>query len=397
MSTTETDAKLAVTDEAQLKSDLHLLDPGTLQADPSADQALAAQCSQVVASLLALDPADHDSRQAGIFAAENMAQEVQSASAAKLDMLNAPIHRIAGLDNDNQGIGTSLAALKVEVEKADPRKFDFDPGWFTRLIGNLPFIGPPMKRYFVQYESARTVIDSIVRSLDIGREQLLRDNVILSDDQKNMRELAARLEKAIKLGQLIDQKLDEELTALPADDPRVKFLSEEVLFSLRQRVIDVQQQLAVNQQGILATELIIRNNKELVRGVNRAINVTSRALQVAATIAIALADQKQVLDKVESVNQTTSDLIAGTAQQLKEQGSQIHKQASTAMLDIESLKSAFADIDVAIDELFRFRSEALPRMAQTVSELDQVTSKAQQSLARIDASSQSEGLIKIDV
>ena len=159
----------------------------------------------------------------------------------------------------------------------------------------------------------------------------------------------------------------------------------------------MQQQLAVNQQGILATELIARNNKELIRGVNRAINVTARALEVAATVAIALADQKVVLDKVESVNQATSDLIASTAEQLKEQGAAIQKQASSAMLDINALKSAFADIDVAIDDLATFRSQALPMMAQSVRELDEVTARAAASIEKMDATKYSENTIKIEV
>jgi hypothetical protein len=46
------------------------------------------------------------------------------------------------------------------------------------------------------------------------------------------------------------------------------------LFALRQRTLDLQQQLAVNQQGVLAIEIIIRNNRELIRGVDRALDVT---------------------------------------------------------------------------------------------------------------------------
>ena len=253
------------------------------------------------------------------------------------------------------------------------------------MLGYLPFIGPPIKRYFTQYESTRTVIDAIIKSLDLGRGQLTRDNVILAEDQKEMRGLTVRLATAVKMGQMVDEKLSKRVDALDSTEPRQKFLNEEVIFPLRQRIIDLQQQLAVNQQGILATELIARNNKELIRGVNRAINVTARALEVAATVAIALADQKVVLDKVESVNQATSDLIASTAEQLKEQGAAIQKQASSAMLDINALKSAFADIDVAIDDLATFRSQALPMMAQSVRELDEVTARAAASIEKMDA------------
>lgn len=395
MNTKNDDAELAVIDKSQLDTEAEIVEAEAAGAadDPELDE----QTEKVVDALLALNPDDHDARLTGKNTAAELGLSLQEQSAKKLDMLKAPIHRIVDRGDSRGDVGTSLADLKVEVERADPRRFNFDPGWFSRMLGYLPFIGTPLKRYFVRYESTRSVIDAIVKSLGIGREQLKRDNEILADDQKTMRELTGRLARAIGMGQMIDRKLDERLSALETDDARRRFLSEEVQFPLRQRIIDLQQQLAVNQQGILATELISRNNNELIRGVNRAINVTSRALQVAATVAIALADQKAVLNKVESVNKTTSDLIAGTAEQLKEQGAEIQRQASSAMLDMESLKSAFADIDVAIGDLQTFRSEALPMMAQTIQELDVVTEQAGESIRRLDAIPEAGNRIQLEV
>jgi uncharacterized protein YaaN involved in tellurite resistance len=213
-----------------------------------------------------------------------------------------------------------------------------------------------------------------------------------------MREMTARLEKAIKLGQLIDQKLQYKLDReIAPTDAKHKFIAEELMFPLRQRIIDLQQQLAVNQQGILATELIVRNNKELARGVDRALNVTVNALQVAATVAMALANQKIVLDKIESVNKTTSDLIANTSARLKTQGVQIQKQAASAQIDMNALKSAFADINQALTDLSQFRVNALPQMASTVLELDKITSDAEKTIKELEKGNQARPEIKIDV
>mgnify|MGYP001598821341 CR=1 FL=1 len=161
--------------------------------------------------------------------------------------------------------------------------------------------------------------------------------------------------------------------------------------------MDLQQQLAVNQQGVLAIEIIIRNNKELVRGVNRSLNVTVTALEVGATVAMAVANQKIVLDKVNSVSKTTSDLIAGTAARLKTQGVEIHKQASTAQLNIESLKTAFADIKAAMDDVSNFRVHALPQMSSTILELDKVSAEAEKSIKKMEVGNRTKLQIKIDL
>jgi len=75
----------------------------------------------------------------------------------------------------------------MQVEALDPACFNLDPGWFSRIIGYIPGIGSPLKRYFSKYENAQTIINSIIQSLEMGREQLKRDNITLTEDQKTRR------------------------------------------------------------------------------------------------------------------------------------------------------------------------------------------------------------------
>src|SRR5690606_4107279 len=179
-----------------------------------------------------------------------------------------------------------------------------------------------------------------------GREMLRRDNLILADDQTALKGMLDQLRRQIDLGRMIDRRLLAEIESLPMEDPKRGFMEEELLFPLRQRILDLQQQLAVSQQGILALEVVIRNNRELMRGVDRAINVTVSALNVAVVVAMALANQRLVLDRVRSINTTTSDLIAGTAQALRTQGVEIQTQASSTVLDMEKLEQAFSDVNL---------------------------------------------------
>lgn len=147
--------------------------------------------------------------------------------------------------------------------------------------------------------------------------------------------------------------------------------------------MDLQQQLIVGQQAVLATEIIIRNNRELIRGVDRSINVTISALQVAVTVALALERQQLVLDKIEAINATTSGLIAGTAERLRTQGTAIHQQAASSMLDMDALRSAFSDINSALDEVTRYRRDALPKMETQVRELDRLAADHERTMDRI--------------
>ncbi len=362
------------------------------------DPALLKQAEDISKSLLAVNMKDPETQAVVRSSVEGMCSKLQIEAGKKSAMLKAPIITLAKKGEDGGPVAKSLVDLKLQVEELDPGNFDFEAGWFTRTLGFLPFIGTPLKTYFTQYESASTVIDAIVRSLDDGGEQLKRDNITLQNDQNDMRSMTLRLQEGITLGQLIDKHLSDKLeTDLMKDDPLYKFVADELLFPLRQRIQDLQQLLAVNQQGVLTIEIVIRNNKELIRGVNRATTVTVQALQVAVTLSMALANQKIVLEKIQAVNDTTNSLIAGTAEKLKTQGAEIHKQASETSLDMNVLKQAFADINAAMDDISNFRQQALPKMAQNILELDNLTKDAEKKIIDIERTKQVSSALEIEI
>jgi uncharacterized protein YaaN involved in tellurite resistance len=394
----EASQKLAVLSAETVKKDLQKGGLGVPVIDPGEEKDLESKADDFVKQLIDFPPGELREEEERKRSVEQMGLEAQRDAVKRSEMLKQPMTALSKRAEDGGEVANALIGLKLKVEELDPGKFDFEPGWFSRALGRIPGVGTPIKRYFSKYESAQTVIQAIVRSLKDGKERLLRDNVTLSEDQKLMRESTHKLDRAIRLGQLMDQKLQHRLDReIPADDPRHRFVSEELLFPLRQRIMDLQQQLVVNQQGVLAAEIIIRNNKELARGVDRSLMVTITALEVGATVALALANQKIVLEKMDAVGKTTSDLIAGTAARLKTQGVEIHKQASSAQLNIESLKAAFADIRTAMDDISNFRVQALPQMAASVLELDKLSREAGKTILKMEEGNQSKLKIKIDV
>lgn len=392
---------LAVPDTEAIRKELGLLDPEAVAREEKKDEQLEKTADEFVASVLAWDPNDSsqlNARDANIAAVEQLGSKTQQEAARRSAMLKQPIKSLAEKSEDGGVVARSLIELNTQVDQLDPGKFDFEAGWLARTLGRLPGFGTPLQKYFTRFQQADTVIDAIIRALEDGREQLGRDNTTLAMDQKAMRQLTIRLAKTIQLGQLIDQRLGYALERdIAPDDAKRHFVEEELLFPLRQRIIDLQQQMAVNQQGVLATELIIRNNKELMKGVNRAVNVTVSALTIGVTVALALANQKIVLDKVGAVNQTTSRLIEQTASQLRTQGVAIQKQAAESQLNIESLAKAFADIRIALDDIAKFRRQALPTMAQNILKMESLTDTAEEQIRRMEQGNKAEPSISLDV
>lgn len=399
--TTQTQTGLSLIDPLQLKKELQVAELPSVTGLDEPDQAVVQLADEFVRQVLDYNPDDPGQvaiRQGNIASIENLGAKVQKDSAVRSAMLKEPIRKLAAKGEDGGEVANALVDLNMQVEELDPGEFDLEPGWAGRLLGMIPGVGKPMKRYFLKFESAQIVLDAILRSLNGGADMLKRDNITLAEDQQQMRLTTHKLTQTIQLGQVVDQRLGQVLEQeIPSDDARYPFIQEELLFPLRQRVMDLQQQLAVNQQAVLAMEIIIRNNKELIRGVSRAINVTVNALTVAVTVALALANQKIVLEKIESVNATTNKLIGDTARKLKEQGTAINKQASSSQLDIATLKQAFADINSALDDIAKFRREALPQMANAILEMDNMTRESEKAIQKLEQGSGVNPAIALEV
>jgi uncharacterized protein YaaN involved in tellurite resistance len=378
--------QMTLPDKNEIKSELGLVDPSEIKVKKEVDGKLEQEAARFVENLLNFKKEDINARESSKAAVEVLGENVQKEAAHRSQMLQGPIKELQKRGEDGGEVANALIDLKLKVEELDPNKIDFGkPGWFSRMVGKVPIIGKALKKYFSKFEKSQTVINAIINSLKNGKSQLDRDNGMLIEDQRALRESTLKLEKVIKLGQIIDTKLQYKAAREYAqDEDKKRFIEEELLFPLRQRIMDLQQQLAVSQQGVIAIELVIRNNKELVRGVSRAINVTVSALQVAVTVALALTHQRIVLKKIDAVNKTTSNLIAGTAARLRQQGAAIHKQASSSMLEMESLKSAFRDINIAMEDIAKYRKEALPKMAETILEFEELTLKGEKSIQKLE-------------
>ena len=149
--------------------------------------------------------------------------------------------------------------------------------------------------------------------------------------------------------------------------------------------MDMQQTATVNHQGILPMEVIRRNNKELIRGADRAKNVTVSALRTAVMVAGALYNQRIVLQKIAAINETTNTIISSTSKMLKGQGSDIHRQAAEASVSIDVLKQSFEDVIGALNEISRYRQEALPRMRQTIDQFRELAEKGEAEFRKLES------------
>lgn len=334
-----------------------------------------------VQAIMELDIESLEKRRQVLQSIESFGISTMRSSSEKNALLQVQVGRLSKTGDEGGQVAKGLTELQLQLKDLDPSVVDFAKSGLLGMVFN------PLRRYFAKFQKADAVISDIIISLDKGKTVLKNDNTTLEIEQQTLRELTKKLQKEIQLGMLMDAEIESQIEAAKIrqeSEDKIRFITEEVLFPLRQRMMDLQQMLVVNQQGIMAIEVVIRNNKELIRGVDRARNVTVTALKISVTVASALYNQKIVLKKIELLNETTNNLISATSKMLKDQGAAIHKQSLETSISVDTLKQAFTDVLSALDSISTYKQEALPRMRETIHQFSELAVTGEQQIQRLE-------------
>ncbi|HMJ93843.1 MAG TPA: toxic anion resistance protein [Allosphingosinicella sp.] len=305
-------------------------------------------------------------------------KQIADAAGHSNRFLDRPIRAI---DKDS-GIGADLTELRKTVETLDPGRNN--AGKPRKFLGIIP-MGGGLTNYFRSYQSAQTHISAVLSRLASGKDELLMDNAAIDTERAGLWKAMGQLEQMIHISKALDAKLEEKANDLDSTDPaKAKAIRETALFYTRQRTTDLLTQMAVTVQGYLALDLVKKNNVELVKGVDRASTTTVSALRTAVTVAQAMTNQRLVLEQITALNTTTANVIDSTGNMLRNQTGQIHQQAASSTIPLETLQRAFQNIYDTMDTIDRFKLEALANMKQTVDTLSGEVEKSRGYIARAE-------------
>jgi uncharacterized protein YaaN involved in tellurite resistance len=306
--------------------------------------------------------------------------EIRRAAETSNRLLKSPVKALqeGGLSEGSK-VGGTLLELRRTVEDLDPK----NAGGTKKFLGMIPF-GDRLTDYFRRYQSAQGHLNAIMKALYDGQDELRRDNAALNQEKQQLWETMGRLNQYVYIAERLDARLSAAIAELDATDPeKATAMRQDVLFYVRQKHQDLLTQLAVSIQNYLAIDVVIKNNVELIKGVDRATTTTISALRTAVIVAQALNNQKLVLDQITALNTTTSGLIQRTSEMLRDNSVRIQEQAASATIGLPQLQAAFQNIYQTMDAIDTFKVQALDNMAATVGVLENEVAKSQEYLERV--------------
>jgi uncharacterized protein YaaN involved in tellurite resistance len=348
--------------------------------EPSALPGLDAKVEGYIGSLMAAEPRSPEFAAKATDVRSMGDEDIRKAAESSNRLLKSPVKALqeGGLSEGSK-VGSTLLELRRTVEDLDPK----EATGTKKFLGMIPF-GDKLNDYFHKYQSAESHLDAILHALRDGQDELGKDNGALNLEKQQLWEAMGRLNQYVYVAERLDARLAAGIADIePINPEKAKALRDDVLFYVRQKHQDLLTQLAVSIQNYLAIDIVIKNNIELMKGVDRASTTTISALRTAVMVAQALGNQKLVLDQISALNTTTSSMIERTSEMLRDNSVAIQQQAASATIGLPELQAAFANIYATMDAIDSFKVEALDNMATTIGTLETEVGKSREYLDRV--------------
>lgn len=311
--------------------------------------------------------------------------EIMASSRVSSRMLDRPASALEGAKgkggdgSPQQKVAKTLVDLRTQVEDLTPQQ-----GELSAAKKMFKFLGgDKVSNYFKKYQSAQSQLDAITRALEMGRDELYKDNAAIQVELNNAWDLMHEVGKRIVLVGAVGRELEQRIAQVSLTNPtQAQALKADALFVVNQKHQDLITTLGVVTQGFLSLQMIVANNTELAKGVDRAETVTLSALRTAIIIHQALTNQELVLNQITALNRTTSELLRSNAQMLHTQGVRIHENAVNSGVEVQALHDAFDEVFATMDEIDNFRASSADTFAQTITAMESKITQARPYIER---------------
>ncbi len=285
--------------------------------------------------------------------------------------------------------GFSISELDVRRKRS----------WWERLTGQVA----PFAKFVARYEDVQEQIDRVTDNLLNHEHKLLKD--IKSLDILYERTLAFYDELALYIA-AGEEKLTEldhrtipakETAAAKARDEKAVIAAQELRDlraardDLERRVHDLRLTRQVTMQSLPSIRLVQENDKSLVTKINSTLVNTVPLWETQLAQAVTIQRSSEAASAVKEANDLTNELLTANAKNLREANKVVREEMERGVFDIESVKTANAELIATINESLAIADEGKRKRAEAEQELQTMEAELRDTLASAKARSDKTG------
>ncbi|MEJ8306567.1 toxic anion resistance protein [Saccharibacillus sacchari] len=266
-----------------------------------------------------------------------MGQRTMEKAGQSLEMLQRPVNDM--VSGKRSEVGGNILRLRTEIDSLSKSK---QLGFFDKIMRKTP-----LKNYIYKYQSVKTNVDAIVVSLRNGKDTLEENMAYMRNLKRTSIEEVYNLQMRIAMGNRLKILFEEEI-AKPENAGR-KTTLERGLRKVVTRIQSFTEMIMLYQQAIAGTDIINDNNDKLIDSVDATIDKTQHLITVSAMIAMALQDQMETIEAVNTANQTLQNMFEENSRMLKETTQKTNDLLGKPAMQLEAVERAMGDLFTAMD------------------------------------------------
>ncbi len=294
--------------------------------------------------------------------------------------------------------GESLREIVTTIRGFSASELDTrrKQSWWERLLGR----SAPFAKFIANYENVQSQIDQVTIDLEGHEQKLLKD--IKSLDILYDRTLTFYDELALyiaageeKLRELDSDVIPAKEAGMNAANDDDKVMEAQELRDLRamrddldRRVHDLKLTRQVTMQSLPSIRLVQENDKSLVTKINSTLVNTVPLWETQLAQAVTIQRSAEAAGAVKAANDLTNDLLTSNAKNLRQANAEIRTQTERGVFDIESVRTANAELISTIEDSLRIADEGRARRAAAEDELTQMEKELRNTLAAASAQRQ---------
>lgn len=215
-------------------------------------------------------------------------------------VLDRQIQDAQGLEDSTQ----LLKELQLNIYKIKPPKKSFIYKFIDMFKLLFSLKDSSWEMWLESYPLQKEKIGSLINRLTDKKKQLKRHQSILLSDKEKLKNHLHILEVASDVICQIREKSDVVISMDQDLNADIKqFLIEEMIPIIQQKVVEIQQQLLIARQAFMTLELFINQNKSQIGGIDQAINTTTTAMDVTASITVLQHSEQSIHESRSHRNQ----------------------------------------------------------------------------------------------
>ncbi|MBA4489892.1 toxic anion resistance protein [Paracoccus sp. S1E-3] len=299
---------------------------------------------------------------------------------------------LADVKNKDVGpAGESLRNIVTTIRGFSTTELDVrrERSWWEKLTGRAA----PFARFVANYEEVQGQIDKITEDLMTHEHRLLKDIKSLDVLYDRTLSFYDELGLYIAAGEAKLRELDEDLIpakeaevqASPADGQVMEAQQLRDLRTVRddleRRVHDLKLTRQVTMQSLPSIRLVQENDKSLVTKINSTLVNTVPLWETQLAQAVTIQRSAQAAGAVKDATDLTNELLTANAKNLRQANAQIRTQMERGVFDIDSVRTANAELIATIEDSLRIADEGKARRAAAEGELIRLEDELRRTLS----------------